>query len=192
MVNKVSCIKELLLCLSALKLNLLRRNSHCLKVLSWICYLFPHLPALIHHQRWFPYSLSHNRTWRCHRLPGQLIAPLSQVVNVRQYLAAACCSAVSFQLEACSMPPGLEGAPASVPAKIFPCAEPPPAHAPEPGAAGIEVPQFSANWPLWPNGWGLHAAPDVCNKNNHQSKNRLTLFDLRTVAQIQRWFALVL
>lgn len=64
---------------------------------------------------------------------------------MRQYLAVAFCSAVSCQCEACSVPPGLEGAPASAPAKAFPYAEPPPALAPEPGAAGIEVPLFSAN-----------------------------------------------
>ncbi len=43
------------------------------------------------------------------------------------------------------MPPSLEGAPAFAPAKTFPYAEPPPALAPAPGTAGIEVPLFSSN-----------------------------------------------
>lgn len=101
------------------------------------------------------------------------------------------------------MPPGLRGAPASVSAKTFPYAEPHPAHAPEPDAAGIEVPLFSADRPLWPNGCSSHRAPDVCSENqqqknslfyenNHKHKKYLTLFDMISKKQRQHWCEIVL
>lgn len=63
--------------------------------------------------------------------------------NAYEAVAVARCFPVSFQLKACSVPPGLEGGPASAPAKnLPPYAEPPPALAPAPGAAGIEVQLF--------------------------------------------------
>lgn len=100
------------------KLNWLFWNNYPLldSVQLDLLFIPPPTYSLIHHQ------LSvHNRTSCCHPSPGQLVVPLSQVVNMRLYLAAAFCSAVTFQLEACSIPRGLEGAPASIPAKtLFP------------------------------------------------------------------------
>lgn len=185
MVNKLSYIKELLLCFWALKLNGLLWKNYPLpdSVQLDLLYISPPTCYLIHHQ-----LSAHNRTSRCHPHPRQLIVPVSQVGNIRQYLAVACCSAVSFQLEACSMPPGLEGAPASVPAKTLTNAKPAPALAPEPGAAVTEVPLFSANWPVWPNGWGPHTAPGVRDETNQKYKNCLTLFWYEKVRQC--WFNL--
>lgn len=132
------------------------RNSHSLNV-SWLCYLFSH-PLSYSSLLCIYAALLSFPNWPAH-------CSLSQVVEVSRYSAVAFCSGASFLSEACSAPPGLERS-----SDIYSCqnlsqyAGRPPAPAPEPGAAGTEVPLFSANWPLWPNGWAPLRAPDVCNE----------------------------
>lgn len=105
-----------------------------------------------------------NRTWRCHLLPGQFI-----VHWVRWWIWGSIwlqLSVYSLRLAAClqvwkKLRPLFLPKPSHMP-------EPPPAPAPEPDAAGIEISLFSVNWPLWPNGWVPHAAPDVCDEHQKQ------------------------
>lgn len=171
MVNTWSCIKELLLCFWALKLDWLLWNNYPLPDSVQLDLLFIPPPTyyLIHQQ------LSvHNRTSCCHPSPGQLVVPLSQMVNMRLYLAAAFCSTVFFQLEACSMPPGLEGAPASIPAKTL---------SPMPNLLLLLHLNLVLLWlkllcflQTILFGWGPQTLHDVCDENNQKYDNDFWFF----------------